>query len=269
MKEEYSIGEISKIYKFSPETLRFYEKKGLVIPNRKENGYRVYSLQDIWRLNVIKGMRKLNFSLDSIADYLQNRSMEKEKELIQEEIRIIEEEFAPLLKQKEYLEKRLKNLEILSQRRDFGKIFYCSFPERKILRIQSPVKKDEEVDLAFRELERKNDADLILFSNMDLGALISKEDFLKGNYYSYQSVFCIVEEGKLGDGLLPQGFYATLYYKGSYKKGRDYYEEIIRDIKDKGYRIKGPVLELYRLDIHSTSKEEEYLTEIQIGVEKE
>ena len=51
------INEVEKIMGITKKNIRFYEKEGLLCPNRnKENGYREYSSYDILKL------KKLNFS---------------------------------------------------------------------------------------------------------------------------------------------------------------------------------------------------------------
>ena len=64
MKQFYKIGEISKLYQIGPDSLRYYEELGLLNPTRGENGYRMYGLNDLWRLNVIRDLRKLNFPME-------------------------------------------------------------------------------------------------------------------------------------------------------------------------------------------------------------
>ena len=54
MKDYYKIGEISKIYSIGKDSLMYYEKLGILNPIRDKNGYRLYSINDIWRLNLIK-----------------------------------------------------------------------------------------------------------------------------------------------------------------------------------------------------------------------
>ncbi|MCG9537539.1 MerR family transcriptional regulator, partial [Providencia huaxiensis] len=57
------IGEISKLFNIPRETLRFYEKEGLMTPpNRNDNNYRSYSENHIKRLRFIKNCRSLNMS---------------------------------------------------------------------------------------------------------------------------------------------------------------------------------------------------------------
>ena len=66
MKDYYKIGEISKIYGFSKDSLMYYEDLGILKPDRDTNGYRMYSIQDLYRLNLIKELRTLGFSMKKI-----------------------------------------------------------------------------------------------------------------------------------------------------------------------------------------------------------
>ena len=51
----------------SKQNIRFYEKKGLLDPKRnRENGYRVYTENDIFRIKEILFFRKLGFTIDDI-----------------------------------------------------------------------------------------------------------------------------------------------------------------------------------------------------------
>ena len=52
-------------------TIRYYEKEGLIIPKRKENGYREYSDDNLGHLLKIKLLRQLGMSLDTIKSIQQ------------------------------------------------------------------------------------------------------------------------------------------------------------------------------------------------------
>lgn len=65
------IGEISKLFNIPRETIRFYEKEGLIIPpDRNSNNYRSYSENHIERLRFIKNCRSLNMSHREIKKLL-------------------------------------------------------------------------------------------------------------------------------------------------------------------------------------------------------
>lgn len=53
--------------------IRYYEKEGLLQPERTENGYREYSERDLQQLLKIRLLRSLHFSLDDIRFLIQNR----------------------------------------------------------------------------------------------------------------------------------------------------------------------------------------------------
>ena len=77
MKDYYKIGEISEMYDMSRDSLMYYEKLGIIKPTRDDNGYRLYNVSDIWRLNLIKELKSLGFSFKMIKEYLENRDLKK------------------------------------------------------------------------------------------------------------------------------------------------------------------------------------------------
>ena len=62
----YQIGEAAELTGLSRDTLRFYEKKGLIRSERKENGYRLYNENDLAALISIKYRRHMNHSIGDI-----------------------------------------------------------------------------------------------------------------------------------------------------------------------------------------------------------
>jgi MerR family transcriptional regulator, mercuric resistance operon regulatory protein len=70
-KDGLPIGELSKQSSVNIETIRYYEKIGVMpAPHRSANGYRVYSADHLNRLNFVRRSRQLGFSLDEIRGLL-------------------------------------------------------------------------------------------------------------------------------------------------------------------------------------------------------
>ncbi len=68
----YRIGEVSRATGLSKDTLHFYDKIGLLCPEHVDprNGYRYYSLRNLWQLDIIAACRKLNIPLDTVRQIL-------------------------------------------------------------------------------------------------------------------------------------------------------------------------------------------------------
>ena len=63
-----TIKEIENILDIPRATIRFYEKEGLINPQREENGYRDYSKDDVEKIKKIVILRKIGMSVNDIAD---------------------------------------------------------------------------------------------------------------------------------------------------------------------------------------------------------
>ncbi|MCL5965249.1 MAG: heavy metal-responsive transcriptional regulator [Deinococcus sp.] len=68
----YRIGEVSALAGVSRDTLRFYEREGLLRPSeRSEGGYRLYEAEAVQRLRFIKQAQALGLTLDDIRVLLE------------------------------------------------------------------------------------------------------------------------------------------------------------------------------------------------------
>ena len=62
--------EVAQALDVTPETLRTWERNGLIAPSRSKNGYRTYGAMDMERLNMIRTLRCANYSLSAILRLL-------------------------------------------------------------------------------------------------------------------------------------------------------------------------------------------------------
>jgi len=85
------IAEVSERYSVTPDTLRYYERIGLLQPvARNDSGIRDYCENDIHRLEFIKCMRRAGLPIDVLIDYLHlldqgDETIEARMELLQEQ----------------------------------------------------------------------------------------------------------------------------------------------------------------------------------------
>lgn len=73
-KTKLKIGEFSQLMQVTVKTLRHYETKGLLMPEQVDEwtGYRYYGLNQMQRMNDIRTMQGLGFSLEEIKELLED-----------------------------------------------------------------------------------------------------------------------------------------------------------------------------------------------------
>jgi DNA-binding transcriptional MerR regulator len=70
----FTSGELARLAGISTDTLRHYERKGVLsIPKRLPNGYRVYPADGLQRVLLIRRALTVGFTLDELAIFLKSR----------------------------------------------------------------------------------------------------------------------------------------------------------------------------------------------------
>ena len=90
----YMISAVAEMYGIHPQTLRLYEREGLLKPSRTEGNTRLYTDDDLQRLEFILSLaRDLGVNISGIAIILQMRErMEEMQRQIQEFVTYIQQE---------------------------------------------------------------------------------------------------------------------------------------------------------------------------------
>ncbi|HLW54315.1 MAG TPA: helix-turn-helix transcriptional regulator [Candidatus Angelobacter sp.] len=93
-KGAYMISAVAEMYEIHPQTLRLYEREGLLKPSRTEGNTRLYTEDDLQRLEFILNLaRDLGVNIAGIAIILQMRErMEVMNQQMQEFVRFVQQE---------------------------------------------------------------------------------------------------------------------------------------------------------------------------------
>ncbi|MGX7150166.1 MerR family DNA-binding transcriptional regulator [Enterococcus ureasiticus] len=87
MNEFFSIGEVASLYNVSIDTLRYYDKLGLLKPGvRKKNGYRYYCWDQLDKLELLLTARSLNVPLQKISSAQYDSDLSTFESVITDEI---------------------------------------------------------------------------------------------------------------------------------------------------------------------------------------
>ncbi len=123
--ETFSISELAQQLDISSHTIRFYEEKGLISPERTAGNQRIYTKKDRVRLKLILRGKRFGFTLDEIASTIGMADSEiTENEQIEKSLLYAKEKLADLRQRREeldllekdmlalheYLQKRQKDL---------------------------------------------------------------------------------------------------------------------------------------------------------------
>lgn len=268
MKEFYQIHELAKLFDLCPDTLRYYEEKGLLHPVRGENRYRLYGIQDICTLNIIRSMRELNLPTREIRSYLERRSVEETLTLLDREEALLEQRMAELKQARREAEQRRARLETYSQVKA-GCVELVQEPERPYVFLREDIILEREIDFLLKKLEQHHQAYIKIIGEQCMGAALDGESLRKGIYNHFSRVFFLTQPGLPYDAVLPAGTYARLYYRGAYDQLERHYRILLDGAGQSGLRPAAPPLELYRVDAHDTNREEEYVTELQVLLDTE
>lgn len=127
-KTKLKIGEFSKMMQVTVKTLRYYEQKGLLLPYEVDEwtGYRYYSIEQMQRLNIIRGLQQQGFTLEEIKELLEDGEQMPSIDQLTQKIEETEHQLQLLIKRRSQL---LKWLDSHKQIKTMEQISIQSLPE--------------------------------------------------------------------------------------------------------------------------------------------
>ncbi|MGM9946625.1 MerR family transcriptional regulator [Floccifex sp.] len=257
MKKYYKIKEIANLYNIQPDSLRYYEEMGLIKPLRSEKNYRLYTVNDIYRLNIIRDCLKLGYNTNQIKDYLQNRSLENTISFLEQEQKIVEEKIVEYQLTLSSIQNRIQSLQNLSNI-SFNQFQIKEFEPRYCHYLKEKIEENESIDYYLTKLSKDMEEEVTILGNFNSGSIINSK-------YQYNSVF-IVSQSLPCDFILEKGKYCIFTYKGKHNRTPFYFQQMEQWLYNQGYEIKNGFLEFLLVDIHETMDENEYVTQIQAKI---
>lgn len=269
MKTKFSIGQVAKIHNITIETLRHYDRIGLLRPSyiNKETGYRYYSAKDFIILDLIKQCKSMGLSLEEIKNIIENyTSPESVLDIIGKQKVIIDKKIEELNRVKNnitFLEKRIKS----SLDEGLNKIFIKEYGEREFIKYDNTNRFTEEFEInlskVLSEVERK-----YTYFNKELAFVISYNELKNDDNISYKNMMISFTEGmdfKEYDKLvLPKGKYLTLNFDDDYNHTRKYYDIIMKYIEENNIDVLGDFYEIYIITRVGSDGKEKSLGRIQM-----
>ncbi len=106
-----TVGKLAQAAGVGVETIRFYERRGLLVqPQKKTSGYREYAPDDVARIQFIKRAQAIGFTLKEISELIQLEQDSRSQcgdiqERAIDKIRIVDQKIAELTRMREELDR--------------------------------------------------------------------------------------------------------------------------------------------------------------------
>jgi MerR family transcriptional regulator, copper efflux regulator len=112
--EIMTIGEVAAASGLPAKTIRYYEDIGLILPPRRDNGYRSYREQELHKLRFLHRARSLGFTIDECRQLLslyedESRASSDVKALAHEHLKEVEAKIVELEGMKSTLQTLIKS----------------------------------------------------------------------------------------------------------------------------------------------------------------
>jgi len=198
MKKELTISELAKLMNVSVHQIRYFEEKGVLHPAYfAENKYRMYGIDQIYRLAHILLLRKVGLSVQAIASWSEDGTPDDMQDLLLQSVSRIEIQMEQLITLQSLIHKVLAEYNRYGQEKSPFKII-----ERDAFVLSSWLETEIEVALDTRMLAQQDHVLATLFE-ADL-------------HYVYEEgsrvTICTEKDGMEGDFVLPAGEYLSFMF---------------------------------------------------------
>ena len=216
--QKLSIGQMAELNHVSEQTLRLYDKEGLLVPRCVDpvTGYRYYHIIQSAKLDLIQNMKVYGMTLRQIRSFLDSNDPAALRALLSEQAASIEERIRQLRRSQSAITRTLDNYRRYEAMPRNGEIFLEYIPERRIFRYSCDVNYFDQDESGYEYMLRQMKTNLVA-NNMPLsyftniGTIIRRDHLVPDSLFSNE-VFLFVDEDDSSQAMetLPAASYLCL-----------------------------------------------------------
>lgn len=270
-KTLFKIGEISKLYNIGLDSIRYYEKVGILHPKRNpDNNYRLYTLDDIRKLTMIRELMDLNMSLGQIKDFDDHLTVDNSLQLLNNELDTINASIEKFVQTKKSIESRIFSIrEATKLRQYFYKFRLLDVPQRQCIMISKDNVPNEYVDYAIADYMRAHPQQINTIGACDCYTLDIEHSNPESPQLRTKNVFFYSPDPIYDSNyILPAGKYLSVTYPGDYDETKKWVEKAIEYAKEHHLKFIGDPVEFCHINEYETSRGDEFVLEVQIPVQE-
>lgn len=266
----FRIGDVARLFHISVSSLRHYEAAGLLIPEYidPETGYRYYSTRQFEVLNTIRYLRALDLPLSEIADFLQNRDIDRIEEKLRHQKNTVIEKQKELKRIEHKIDNRLHQLHD-ARTSELDVVKSITLPACRLVWMEASlrIKGFLDMETSIRKLETSQSEAVVFLGKVGVG--ISAQNLMCGRFEQYDGAFLVLDEEDHFEGettLLPQTSGVSIRFCGSHPEAPAQYRRLMNYIEEKHLTISGFSREITMIDYGITNDTEKFVTQISIPV---
>ena len=270
-RQLFTIGDMARLFHLSVSSIRHYETLGLLTPERVDpaTGYRYYGPRQFEVFNTIRYLRALDMPLGEIADFLNDRDVEKIEDKLRAQKKAVAEKQRELARIERKIDARLHQLHE-AQTSPLGVIELLRSPACRLFWVEDSLTAQNYSDL---ELSTSRlaaaQAEAVIFLGK-VGFSISHEHLVQQRYEHYDGAFLLLDEDDRFDGSvleLPASLCVRVRFRGHHLQSPAQYRRLAQFMEEHALAVSGFSREITIIDHGFTSDREKFVTEITIPVE--
>lgn len=247
--QKLTIGQMAKLNRISQQTLRLYDREGLLRPmiTDPDTGYRYYHIIQSARLDMIQYMKAYGMTLKQIRTQLDEGNSRTIQNFLRQQQDAIDRQIDGLIRSKRSVTRTLENYQKYEALPKDGQMFMEYIPQRYIYRYTSD-KDFFDQDYAgyeymLRELKlhlASNDLSMSYFCNV--GTVMRRENLINDQFSSHE-VFLFVdpEDATVPAETIPAAMYYCVCSDDFYAE-KNNARELLRQIRNNGFEVCGDYL---------------------------
>lgn len=263
----FKTGEFAKLCNTTKDTLFHYDSIDLLKPAvTAPNGYRYYSVNQIYFFDLIATLKEVGLSLQEIKSYISNREVDTFLTMLRDKDRLLVLEQERLQRRRKLLANTIKITES-SYEVEEEKIIYSECAEEYMILSEMVREKNEKVlaEILGRHLQYCSKFNY--YDDFSTGEIIGRENITNGSFYTscfFSRIHKAVRSRFMH--VKPAGMYAVKYIRGSYADLGAAYREFYSELTEADRQIDSGIYQEDITNYLSESDAEDYLMKLSVKI---
>jgi len=270
----YTIGQFSKIGRVSTKTLRYYDEIDLLQPTYvdQESQYRYYSDEQVLKILFISELKEYGLKLEEIKVIMDKQDVDLLRKFLKDKMNEIDNEVQNSLKLKEFIEQKIKKIELGGNIMEISKDLKVELKEKQPLIVISRRATTSMSNIS--SIIGKAFEDIFQINLKPTGPVMTIYYDKEFDGENADIEICIPVNNKVNTDKSDKlkefsgGLHACSTFVGPYSRLGEAYAKVMKWIEENGYKNAGAPFDIYLAGPQNTENPNQFITEVCFPVSK-